>query len=150
MRIRGVSMISAKIALIILFTLLTATAAFSQDVPKEQPTPQAPANASPEPNSSTPKPKSVRVGGNVAAANLIHQVTPVYPKDAKKHHIQGAVVLHAIIAQDGTMKNVEYVSGPPELTDSAIAAVKKWRYKPTLLRGEPIEVDTTISVIFKL
>ena len=149
MRTRGVSMTSSKIALIILFTLLTATAAFSQDAPKEQTTPQAPASASPEPNSSTPRPKSIRVGGNVAAANLIHQVKPVYPKDAKKQHITGTVLLHAIIAQDGTMKNVEYVSGPPELTDSAIEAVKKWRYKPTLLRGEPIEVDTAIAVVYK-
>ena len=112
--------------------------------------PQTPVGASPEPNSSTPRPKSIRVGGNVAAANLVHQVTPIYPKDAKKHHIQGAVVLHAIIAQDGTMKTVEYVSGPAELTDSAIEAVKEWRYKPTLLNGEPVEVDTTISVIYTL
>jgi TonB family protein len=123
----------------------------SQDAQKEAAT-QSPTDATPEQNASAqkPKPKSIRVGGRVAAANLIDQVTPVYPKDAKKHHIQGAVVLHAIIAQDGTMKAVEYVSGPPELTDSAIEAVKKWRYKPTLLNGDPIEVDTTISVVYTL
>lgn len=121
----------------------------SQDQQKEATT-QTSAGASSESNSSTPKPKSIRVGGNVAAANLIHQVKPVYPKDAKKQHITGTVLLHAIIAQDGTMKTVEYVSGPPELRDSATEAVKQWRYKPTLLRGEPIEVDTTISVVFAL
>jgi TonB family protein len=121
----------------------------SQDVQKETAAGQTSANASSEPNSSTPKPKRIRIGGNVALANLVHQVTPVYPTDAKKHHIQGTVILHAIIAQDGTMKTVEYVSGPAELTDSAIEAVKQWRYKPTLLRGEAIEVDTTISVVYK-
>jgi TonB family protein len=86
----------------------------------------------------------------VAAANLTHQVSPVYPKDAKKQHIQGTVVLHAVIAEDGTMKTVEYINGPPELTDSAINAVKQWRYKPTLINGESLQVDTTISVIFTL
>ena len=123
-----------------------------QDTQKDAAPPQAPASGSPEQNASAdrPKPKSIRVGGNVAAANLVHQVAPVYPHDAKKHHIQGTVLLHAIIAQDGTMKTVEYVSGPPELTDSAIEAVTEWRYKPTLLRGEPIEVDTTISVVYRL
>jgi periplasmic protein TonB len=140
----------SRIALAILIPLLTATAAFSQDAQREQTTPQTPASANPEPNSATPKPKSIRVGGNVAAANLIHQVTPVYPKDAKKHHIQGTVVLHAIIGQDGTLKTVEYVSGPAALVTSATDAVRKWRYKPTLLKGEPIEVDTTISVVFAL
>lgn len=122
----------------------------SQDAQREAAAPQTTASASPEPNSSTPKPKSIRVGGNVAAANLIHQVTPVYPKDAKKHHIQGTVVLHAIIAQDGTLKTVEYVSGPTALVTSATDAVRKWRYKPTLLKGVPIEVDTTISVVYAL
>jgi len=122
----------------------------SQEQQKEGPAPQTSASVSPEPNSATPKPKSIRVGGKVAAANLIHQVTPAYPKDAKKQHIQGTVVLHAVIAQDGTMKTVEYVNGPSELTDSAINAVKQWRYKPTLINGEPVQVDTTISVVYTL
>jgi TonB family protein len=124
--------------------------ASSQDQQKEVPAPQTSASASPEPNSPKPKLRSIRVGGKVAAANLTHQVTPVYPKDAKKQHIQGTVVLHAVIAEDGTMKTVEYMSGPPELTDSAINAVKQWRYKPTLLNGDPVEVDTMISVVFTL
>ncbi|MGD0401832.1 MAG: TonB family protein [Candidatus Acidiferrales bacterium] len=127
-----------------------STADSSQDAQKEAAAPQTSTNASSVPNSPTTKPKSIRVGGNVAAANLIHRVTPVYPNDAKKKHIQGTVLLHAVIAQDGTMKTVEYMSGPTELTDSAINAVKQWRYKPTSLRGELIEVDTTISVVFSL
>jgi TonB family protein len=122
----------------------------SQDQQEEAAAPQTSASIGPEPNSSTPRPKSIRVGGKVAAANLIHQVTPVYPEDAKKQHIQGTVVLHAVIAQDGTMKTVEYVNGPPELADSAINAVRQSRYKPTLINGEPVQVDTVISVIFTL
>jgi TonB family protein len=112
--------------------------------------PQTTASASPEPNSSMPKPKSIRVGGTVASANLIHQVTPTYPKDAKKKHITGTVLLHAIIGHDGVIEKLEYLSGPPELTPSAMEAVKQWRYKPTLLNGEPVEVDTTISVVYTL
>jgi TonB family protein len=122
----------------------------SQDQQKEVPAAQTSASVSPESISPKPKPRSIRVGGRVAAANLTHQVTPVYPKDAKKQHIQGTVVLHAVIAEDGTMKTVEYINGPPELTDSAINAVKQWRYKPMLINGEPLQVDTTISVIFTL
>jgi TonB family protein len=138
-------MASSRIALTVLITLFTAGAAFSQEGQNEAPTPQ-----SPVPNSSTPKPKRIRVGGAVASANLIHRVAPVYPKEAKKKHITGAVLLHATIGKDGTIENLEYVSGPPELTPSAMEAVKQWRYKPTLLRGEPIEVDTTISVVYTL
>lgn len=58
-------------------------------------------------------------------------------------------MLHAIIAKDGTVQSLDYVSGPNELKDSAIDAVKKWRYKPMLLNDQPVEVDTTISVVFK-
>jgi protein TonB len=143
-------MASSRIALIVLIALFTAGAAFSQEGQNEAPTPQSPASASPVPNSSTPKPKHIRVGGAVASANLIHQVTPVYPKDAKKKHITGAVLLHATIGKDGTIENLEYVSGPPELTPSAMEAVKQWRYKPTLLNGDPVQVDTTISVVYTL
>jgi TonB family protein len=128
----------------------TPTVDLSQDPQKDAAASQTPANASSEPNSSTPKPKSIRVGGSVASANLIHQVRPIYPKDAKKQHITGTVMLHVIIAQNGSVKTVEYVNGPPELTSSAMEAVKQWRYKPTLIKGEPLQVDTTISVVFTL
>jgi len=95
-------------------------------------------------------PKSIRVGGNVAQANLIRQVTPVYPPIAKTAHISGTVLLHAIIGKDGTVQDLQYVSGPPLLMKSAMDAVRQWRYKPTLLNGEPVDVDTTISVVFTL
>ena len=92
----------------------------------------------------------IRVGGNVAAANLVHRVFPVYPESAKEQHIQGTVLLHAIIAKDAAIRTLEFVSGSPELMNSAMNAVKQWRYKPTLLNGQPIEVDTTISVVYTL
>lgn len=100
----------------------------------------------------TPKwtPTRIRVGANVQAASLIHKVDPEYPESAKQAHISGTVVLHAIIGKDGSVLSLDYVSGPPELTKASIDAVKQWRYKPTKLNGDPIEVDTTISVVFTL
>src|SRR5271156_714560 len=95
-------------------------------------------------------PKSIRVGGNVAQANLIRQVTPVYPPIARTAHISGTVMLHAIIGKDGTVQDLQYISGPPLLMKNAMDAVRQWRYKPTLLNGEPVDVDTTISVVFTL
>jgi len=100
-----------------------------------------------------PPPKSnrpLRVGGNVQQANLLRQVTPIYPPIAKTAHIQGTVVLHAIISKDGSIEQLEYVSGPPLLMKNAMDAVRQWRYKPTTLNGEPVEVDTTVSVVFTL
>jgi protein TonB len=94
--------------------------------------------------------KRVRIGGNVAAANLIHQVQPEYPPGAKQLHVSGTVVLHALISSDGNIKDLKVVSGPGELTDAAVSAVKQWRYKPTTINGEPVEVDTTIAVVFTL
>lgn len=95
-------------------------------------------------------PSRIRVGGSVQSASLIRQVQPVYPPIAKTAHISGTVVLHAIIAKDGTIEQLEFVSGPQLLMKNAMDAVKQWRYKPTLLNGDPVEVDTTISVIFTL
>jgi len=106
-------------------------------------------NAAPPP---PPKPTQtrIRVGGNVQGAKLIHQVQPVYPQIAKTAHVSGTVLLHAIIAKDGTIQQLEYVSGPPLLMRAAMDAVHEWRYQPTLLNGEPVEVDTTIQVVFTL
>jgi protein TonB len=95
-------------------------------------------------------PSRIRVGGNVAQANLIHMVNPQYPAIAKTAHISGTILLHAIIGKDGTVQNLQYISGPPLLMQSAMDAVKQWRYKPTLLNGDPVDVDTTISVVFTL
>jgi protein TonB len=92
----------------------------------------------------------LRVGGNVQAANLIRRVTPQYPALAKSARIQGTVRFTAIIGKDGTIQNLQLVSGHPMLVPAATEAVKQWVYKPTLLNGEPVEVITQIDVNFTL
>lgn len=92
----------------------------------------------------------IRAGANVQAAKLIHQVQPQYPYEAKAAHIQGKVVIHAIIGKDGRIREEELVQGVCVLAKSAMTAVKDWRYQPTLLEGNPVEVDTDITVIFTL
>ena len=84
------------------------------------------------------------------SAKMIRQVQPVYPQIAKTAHVSGTVLLHAIISKDGSVQELQYVSGPPLLMKAAMDAVREWRYQPTLLNGEPVEVETTISVIFSL
>ncbi len=96
------------------------------------------------------KPGRIRIGGNVTQAKLIHQVNPVPPAEAFRNHLQGTVLLHIVIDVDGIVKQVEVVSGPPELAPAAVDAVRQWRYQPTLLNGDPVEVDTTVTVSFAL
>ena len=97
-----------------------------------------------------PPPKRIRVGGAVQKANLIRQVRPVYPPLARQARIQGTVKLTAIIARNGTIQKLEVLSGHPLLIPSALQAVKQWRYKPTLLNGQPVEVVTQVDVNFTL
>jgi protein TonB len=92
----------------------------------------------------------VRVGGQVQNANLIRKVVPTYPALAKQARIQGTVRFNAIIGKDGTIQNLQMVSGHPLLVQAATEAVKQWLYKPTLLNNEPVEVITTIDVNFTL
>jgi protein TonB len=94
--------------------------------------------------------KRVTVGGNVQAARLINKVQPLYPPLARQTRISGTVKLHAIIGKDGTVQRLEVQSGHPLLVQAAQDAVRQWRYQPTLLNGEPVEVDTEIDVIFSL
>jgi protein TonB len=95
-------------------------------------------------------PKQIKVGGNVQAANLLKKITPLYPALAKSARIQGTVRFTAIIGKDGTIQNLQLISGHPMLVQSATDAVKQWIYKPTLLNGEPVEVITQIDVNFTL
>jgi TonB family protein len=85
---------------------------------------------------------------NVTPAKLVHSEIPRYPKDAKKAGISGTVVLKAMVAKDGSVNNLEYVSGPQGLTDAALKAVKKWKYQPMLINGNPVETSMNISVVF--
>jgi protein TonB len=97
-----------------------------------------------------PKVSRIRVGGNVQAANLIRKVSPSYPPLAKQARVQGTVRFTAIIGKDGTIQNLQLVSGHPLLVSAAQEAVKQWQYRPTLLNGEPVEVVTQIDVNFTL
>jgi TonB family protein len=81
---------------------------------------------------------------------VITKVNPIYPPEAKKARIQGAVVLKAVIGKDGHVENLKVVTGPSELQQSALDAVRQWVYKPYLVNGAPIEVETKISVIYTL
>jgi periplasmic protein TonB len=97
-----------------------------------------------------PTPQRIRVGGNVQAAMTIDAPKPAYPPLAKQARISGVVRLNATIGKDGTILNLTAASGHPLLVPAALEAVKRWRYKPTLLNGEPVEVLTVIDVNFTL
>jgi len=99
-----------------------------------------------------PKPaqQRIRQGGSVQAALLVNKVQPVYPPLARQTRISGTVRLHALISKTGSVESLEVISGHPLLVRAAMDAVQQWKYKPTLLNGEPVEVDTTIDVIFSL
>jgi protein TonB len=103
-----------------------------------------------EPVALKSTPASVRVGTGVQQALLIHEVKPPYPQLARQARISGTVRLAAVIARDGTIQRLQLVSGPPLLVKAALDAVQQWRYKPTLLSGEPVEVVTEIVVNFTL
>lgn len=90
------------------------------------------------------------VGGDVQAARLIRRVIPMYPVLAKQARISGTVRLIGIIAKDGTIEQLQVVSGHPLLVKSAVEAVRQWVYQPTLLNGSPVEVIAPIDVIFTL
>jgi protein TonB len=92
----------------------------------------------------------IRVGGNVQGAKLIRQGKPLYPPLARQARIQGTVKLQAIISRDGTIQQLQVMSGHPLLVPNALEAVKQWVYQPTLLNGEPVEVVTVIDVNFTL
>jgi periplasmic protein TonB len=94
--------------------------------------------------------RTLRVGGNVQAARIIQRVQPEYPAAARGEHLQGTVRLHAIIGKDGSISRLVVLHGYCSLAEASVEAVRKWRYTPTLLLGQPVEVDTTIDVIFSL
>ena len=94
--------------------------------------------------------KRVRVAARVAEANLIHDVAPQYPPEAGRARVEGTVLLMAVIGKDGSVKDVRVESGLPVLAQAAVEAVMQWRYKPYLIDGEPVEVDSRITINFKL
>jgi TonB family protein len=101
---------------------------------------------------STASPKRIRIGGNVQAAKVITKVQPIYPESAKAAGAQGSVLLHAVVSKDGRPLSLQVLNSQvnPDLARAAVEAVSQWRYQPTLLNGDPVEVDTTIQVKFTL
>jgi TonB family protein len=101
-------------------------------------------------SSGAAPPKRVSVSQGVSEGLLLHKIAPVYPPEAKRQHVQGTVVLRAVIGKDGRLVDLEAVSGPPQLVEAAVGAVQQWRYKPYTLAGEPVEIQTMITVNFQL
>ena len=97
-----------------------------------------------------PTPIRIRVSTGVQEAKIIRRIQPNYPPIAKQARIQGVVQLEAIISREGMIQNLRVLDGHPLLAQSAVEAVQQWRYEPTLLNNEPVEVVTLINVIFKL
>jgi TonB family protein len=104
----------------------------------------------PPPLASSSTSGRIKVAGNITAGTMITQTAPIYPPLARQARIQGNVILHAIIDRAGKVAELEFVSGHPLLVQAAMDAVRQWRYKPTLLNGDPVEVDTTITVTFTM
>jgi periplasmic protein TonB len=109
--------------------------------------------ALPPPTATIRKPEEnhpMKLSEGVVQAQLISRIEPRYPILGQQIRLQGSVVLHAIISREGKITALDVLSGHPLLVQAALDAVREWRYRPTLLNGEPVEVETTITVIFRL
>lgn len=95
-------------------------------------------------------PERVRVSQGVTQGLIISKVNPVYPDIARTSRVQGQVVLRALIGREGSVENLQVISGHPLLTQAALDAVKQWKYRPYMLQGKPVEVETQVTVIFQL
>lgn len=128
--------------------------------PADEPPPSAPAAVSLDENNAVPgalfgsgssvkaAPRAVSISAGVAQGMLIHKTTPVYPKFAQDAHVTGTVVMKATITKTGSIEAIQVLSGPKMLAPSAVDAVKTWKYKPYMLDGQPIAVETNITVVF--
>lgn len=106
--------------------------------------------AAPSQTPTANHPRKLRISSGLAETNLIHKVQPVYPPEAKANNVKGEVVLQCLIGKDGSVTNLKVVSGHPWLAQSALDAVRQWKYRPFLLNGEPVEIETTVKVRFHL
>jgi TonB family protein len=102
-----------------------------------------------EPPPETP-PERIVVSAAVVAGNKIQGKVPKYPKDAKRAHVEGTVVLRGVISKSGDIEDLCVIQGPAKLQQAAYDAVKTWKYRPYLRNGEPLEVETQVNVIFTL
>lgn len=110
----------------------------------------APRVDTPPPPRPRPTLRRIHSGGEVEQALLLHRVEPRYPALARQIRLEGTVRLHAVIGIDGVVRELEVENGHPLLVQAALEAVRQWRYRPTRLNGQPVEVETTITVIFEL
>jgi protein TonB len=92
----------------------------------------------------------IRVGGEIQAPKKIHNVDPVYPAVARQAKIGGIVIIDAVIAKDGSVKDTKVLRGNPLLNQAALDAVNQWKFTPTLLNGQPVEVQMSVTVNFQL
>jgi peptidyl-prolyl cis-trans isomerase A (cyclophilin A) len=118
--------------------------------PPPPPPPPPPGAANASAPGAAPAPRRINISAGMAVGMLISKVQPVYPIDAKKAGVSGTVVLSAVIGTDGIITELQVVSGPDLLRQAALDAVKQWRYRPYLLNDEPVEVRTTVNIIFTL
>ena len=121
-----------------------------ENIPAGPAGPAAPAPPLTPPSPAPIVPQRIKQGGAVQAAKLIDQPQPIYPVLARQARMQGVVLLHAVVNKNGNVAELQVISGPPLLVRAALDAVRQWRYQPTLLNGEPVEVETTITVSFVL
>ena len=142
----------AVIALVVLLagSLLGFAGQDQSASPSPAPTPSPTATPSPLLPRPDPGVKRIRVSSGVAEKQLRHDVNPAYPREARKNHITGDVLLRVIIDRQGNVANVVVIKGDPILIDSAINAVKKWKYRPYILDGEPIEMDAPILIKYQM
>ena len=103
-----------------------------------------------EAGSAAKKAGPIAVSAKVMEGQLLTKVPPTYPVEAKKERIQGKVVLNAVVGKAGGVEELVVASGPKELQQSALDAVRQWTYKPFLLNGEPVDVKTTVTVTYTL
>ena len=112
--------------------------------------PDAPGAIAPGDENHPAVPRRVRVSQGVTTGLLVTKVHPEYPADAKAQKIQGVVVLRVIIDKEGNVSEIQLISGHPLLAPTAIEAVKQWKYRPFLLKGSPVEIETQVQVNFTL
>ena len=125
--------------------------AYQDQSASPSPTPTPSPTASPSPNGPPgPGTKRVRISSGVAEGLIRHKVDPVYPQKARENHITGDVLLKAVIDRQGNITNIELVRGDPILAESAIKAVKQWKYRPYILNGEAIEAETTVKIQYHM
>lgn len=141
-----------RVVILVAGALLIVLASSGAPAEMGQPNPPVvqapPVSSSAQQGQVTEPPGRIRVAADIEARMLQHEVAPIYPPVAVAARIQGIVTLHAIIGPDGSIKELQYISGPLLLMRAAMNAVKQWKYKPFLLNGQPTEADTSIPVVF--